>query len=101
MNASPIAPLEKHVNEALAIMRNKAYEPVYVHCVLGRDRTSLLMGIYRIYFMGMKPQKAYAEMKAAGFRDAWFVKGLQRYFDHHLSVPPNLANLSGNTQPAH
>ena len=98
MNASPIAPSKKHVDQALAIMRNKDYQPVYVHCVLGRDRTSLLMGLYRIYFMGTKPDRAYEEMKAAGFRDAWFVKGLQHYFDHHLSVPVDFEKAGGETQ---
>ena len=78
MNASPISPSEKHVNQALDIMKKK--RPIYVHCVLGRDRTGLAAGLYREYFLGIPKQKALLEMKEAGFRDSWFVSGLSRYF---------------------
>jgi protein-tyrosine phosphatase len=91
MNASPVPPREKHVNQALRIMQGKDYQPVYLHCVLGRDRTGLLSGLYRMYFDGLTQEKALKEMKASGFRDSWFVAGLKRYFDKHTATPPEFA----------
>lgn len=92
MNASPVAPCEKHVDEALRMMRT--HQPIYVHCVLGRDRTNLLGGLYRMYFLGVSRQKAWSEMKQDGFRDVWFLKGLSHYFEKHSTAPPDLADLA-------
>jgi len=91
MNASPIAPRQKHVNEALRILRTR--QPIYLHCVLGRDRTGLLGGLYRIYFEGMPKAEAYRMMQAEGFRSGFFLRGLKAYFDKHANVPPELARL--------
>jgi len=91
MNASPIAPRQKHVNEALRIMRTR--QPIYIHCVLGRDRTGLLAGLYRIYFEGMPAAEAYRMMQAEGFRSGFFLHGLKAYFDKHAAAPPGLAQL--------
>jgi hypothetical protein len=101
MNASPVAPSSKHVNEALRIMRTEKYQPVYLHCVLGRDRTGLLMGLYRVYFLGLPPDRGYQEMKASGFRNTWFLKGLKRYFDRHLTPPPEFAALQVGPSATH
>jgi hypothetical protein len=81
IGASPAEPSEKDVNEALRIMHTD--QPIYLHCVLGRDRTSMLAGLYRIYFDGMTKEEAYRLMKAEGFRDVWFLHGLKAYFDKH------------------
>jgi protein-tyrosine phosphatase len=91
MNASPVAPREKHVNEALRIMRTR--QPIYIHCVLGRDRTGLLAGLYSIYFLGRSKEEAYKMMREDGFRSGFFVHGLKAYFDRHLRVPAELAPL--------
>lgn len=91
MNASVIAPRQKHVDEILRIMRTR--QPIYIHCVLGRDRTSLLGGLYRIYFEGFSKEKAYRLMKQEGFRQVFFLHGLKAYFDKHTAAPPQLADL--------
>jgi tyrosine-protein phosphatase SIW14 len=94
MNASPVPPRAKNVNRALGIMHSKDHRPVYLHCVLGRDRTGLLLGLYRIYFNGLTKEKAAAEMKASGFRKSWFVAGLNRYFIKHTAIPDEFAGVS-------
>jgi tyrosine-protein phosphatase SIW14 len=94
MNASPMPPSEKHVNQALRIMNSKDRQPVYLHCVLGRDRTGLVLGLYRIYFNGVSKEKAALEMKASGFRRSWFVAGLKRYFEKHTAIPAEFASVS-------
>ena len=92
MNASPIPPREKHVNELLRLMRTK--QPVYIHCVLGRDRTSLLVGLYKMYFEGLSKEQTYKLMKEEGFREAFFLHGLKIYFEHHTKMPAELADIS-------
>ncbi len=91
MNASPIPPQEKHVNRILLTLRDKQYQPIYVHCVLGRDRTNLIAGLYKIYFLGASKNEAWAEMKESGFRTPWYLRGLKTYFDKHADTPPSLA----------
>ncbi len=88
MNASPIPPSEKHVDKILFTLRDAQFQPVYVHCVLGRDRTSLIAGLYRIYFLGVPKDRAWEEMKQSGFHTWWFVRGLRFYFEKHAMRPP-------------
>lgn len=40
------------VARALAIMADRSYWPVYVHCTCGRDRTGYLVGVYRELVQG-------------------------------------------------
>jgi len=89
MNASPVAPSRAHVDQALLIMHNHDFQPIYLHCVLGRDRTSLLSGLYKIYFLGVSKKDALAEMRQSGFRTTWFLHGLKSYFDKQAGNPPS------------
>lgn len=88
MNASPIPPAEKHVDRILRTLRDKRFLPVYVHCVLGRDRTGLIAGLYKIYFLGVPKSTAWQEMRQSGFHTWWFVRGLKVYFDRHSGQRP-------------
>jgi hypothetical protein len=90
MNASPIPPSRKHVNQILLTMHNAEFQPVYLHCVLGRDRTSLISGLYKIYFLGVSKSNALSEMRKSGFRTPWFLHGLKSYFDKQAEFPPNI-----------
>jgi protein-tyrosine phosphatase len=91
MNASPVPPLKRHVNRALRIMRT--HQPIYLHCVLGRDRTGLLAGLYKMYFDGLSKEDAYAFMRKEGFRDGFFLRGLKTYFDKNTAFPAELSDL--------
>jgi len=88
MNASPVPPSRKHVDQILLTMQNAEFQPVYVHCVLGRDRTSLISGLYKIYFLGVSKNDAWAEMRQSGFKTWWILHGLKAYFDKQASRPP-------------
>lgn len=83
MNASPVSPSEKHVDEALRILRDKRYHPIYFHCVLGRDRTGFVAALYDEYFLGMPHEQAWKEMKSYGYKDWFGIRGLKAYFNHH------------------
>jgi hypothetical protein len=87
MNASPIAPSRYHVDQILRTLHAPEFQPVYVHCVLGRDRTSLILGLYKIYFLGLSKDAALAEMRKSGFRTVWFLHGLKSYFDKEADQP--------------
>ena len=92
MNASPIAPSEKHVNRILTILRDKRFNPIYLQCDYGRDRTGLIAGLYLIYFKGMSPEEAWRDMKHYGFKESWTLRGLNHYFKKHSQRPPSFAD---------
>ena len=58
VNASPFSPSEKHIQKILAILRDGRYHPVYFHCKFGRDRTSIIAALYKMYFQGMSESEA-------------------------------------------
>ena len=60
-------PTPRQAAEAVAAIV-RASGPVYVHCSHGRDRTGLVVGLYRVFVDGLSPDLAYAEMVATGFR---------------------------------
>ena len=49
------------------LLTNK--QPVYIHCIHGRDRTGLAIALYRIKAENMPIKKAIAEAKSLGFGD--------------------------------
>jgi protein tyrosine/serine phosphatase len=92
MNASPVSPSEKHVNKILAILRDERYHPVYFHCKLGRDRTSIVAALYKMYFLGMSQPDAmrYLHDSGYGFKYGWLRSGLTRYLKKHPTPPAEL-----------
>jgi protein tyrosine/serine phosphatase len=86
LNASPIPPSHKHIERIMAILRNKRYHPIYFHCAYGRDRTSLVAALYKMYFLSMSQQDALQYMDESGYKDSWVRGGLKRYIEEHPSV---------------
>jgi len=97
MNASPISPSEKHIDKVLAILHDERYHPIYFHCKFGRDRTSVVAALYKMYFLGMPPQEAmqYLRESSYGFKYGWLRSGLTRYIKKH---PTPSADLLSHTQ---
>jgi len=83
INASPVAPSERHVCRALRLLADKNLRPIYFHCNIGRDRTSLIATLYEGYFRGLAPKDALREMKHFGFKDDWTLHGLNKYLQKH------------------
>jgi protein tyrosine/serine phosphatase len=96
MNASPISPSEKHVHAILTILRDEKYHPNYFHCRFGRDRTSVIAALYRMYFLGMSPQDATQYLHESGyaFRFGWLRSGLTRYVKKHPTPSTGLLSAS-------
>ncbi len=85
--AAPIAPSEKRVTQALQILSDPSLRPIFVHCFLGEDRSTFLIGLYRMYFQHVAPAAAWTEMRRWGFHVAFRLRGLRRYFWHHTQTP--------------
>jgi hypothetical protein len=83
INASPISPAENHVNHILCVLADKRLRPIYFHCDVGRDRTSLIATLYEIYFLSLPPQNAWQTMEGFGFKDGWTLRGLKVYLQNH------------------
>ncbi len=60
-------PKDAQVEKILAVLRNPANYPLFIHCKHGHDRTGLIMGLYRIQEQNWPAQEAYAEMLKLGF----------------------------------
>ena len=72
------APSDKQVEQFLAIVNDKANQPVFAHCWRGADRTGVVTAVLRIHNFGWTADEAYAEMKQHGFRSFW-LRGMKNY----------------------
>jgi protein tyrosine/serine phosphatase len=72
--------LDGSAERVFGALTDPRLHPIYIHCELGRDRTGLIIGLYRVRCEGWSMTSAYAEMKRFGFRS--FFRGLERYFWH-------------------
>jgi len=65
------APRPEQVARFLAIVRDPALRPIYVHCQHGVDRTGAMMAVYRMEDEGWSNADAYAEMLSFGAHLIW------------------------------
>ena len=81
----PIDTLERidagAVRKAVALMADPANWPVFVHCAHGRDRTGVVVAVYRMDVDGWSEADAESEMQSFGFNDVWrhLKKFVRRY----------------------
>lgn len=61
-------PSDARVDYVLKMLQDRSLGPIYLHCKHGRDRTGMIMGLYRVEVDGWNPKTAYKEMKDRGFR---------------------------------
>jgi len=87
INASPVQPSKKHIDLILCLLRDKRLHPIYFHCDLGRDRSSLIAALYAVYFRGVSTDEAWQEAEHFGFKDDWTLRGLKQYFQVHTQSP--------------
>ena len=75
-------PGHKNIDEALNWITDPAVQPVFVHCHHGKDRTGLVIGLYRNHNENWPAKRAYKEMRSFGF-NPWLM-GLTAYFWSHV-----------------
>ncbi len=73
-----VEPDEAAINEILSVLQDPANFPIYLHCKHGKDRTGLVMALYRVEVQGWTPKRAYQEMYDLGFAKFWHK--LDKYF---------------------
>jgi protein tyrosine/serine phosphatase len=61
------SPDNGEVDWILAQIGDTTNQPVLVHCMEGKDRTGLIIALYRVIYEGWTPQAAHDEMMAHGF----------------------------------
>lgn len=65
-------PKDNQVDQVLARVADKTLGAVLVHCHEGKDRTGLIMGLYRVFYQNWEPDAAYREMLDLGFEPLIF-----------------------------
>ncbi len=91
--ASPLPPREDRVKAALLALHDPSLRPIFVHCLLGEDRATFIIGLYRIYFQDWTPQDAWNEMLRSGFHVRWSLQGFSDYFWRHTRKPNWVVSL--------
>jgi protein tyrosine/serine phosphatase len=60
---------EGEIEDILSIMSDPANYPLYIHCKHGRDRTGMVVGLYRVLVeKSMNAREAWQEMLQRGYR---------------------------------
>ena len=80
-------PREKRVKQALLILNDPSLRPIFIHCLLGQDRNTFIVGLYRVYFQDWTPQAAWQEMLRSGFHSQPRLRGFTTYFWRHTQKP--------------
>ncbi len=55
------------IKNFLNVLEDSRMHPVFVHCLHGKDRTGIMVAIYRIIDQEWSVQEAYKEMEECGF----------------------------------
>ena len=74
------------VRKVLSVLTDPENLPVFVHCAQGKDRTGVVVAVYRMEVDGWSEAEAEAEMEAFGFHEIWFQlkKFVRRYPDGRM-----------------
>jgi len=76
---------EAKIALAIATLAAEDHGNVYVHCTHGRDRTGLIVGLYRVLHEGWQAKDAYTEMNTEGFRP--LNRNLREFWEELLEHP--------------
>ena len=60
-------PRRKDVKQFLSVLDQSQKHPIFVHCLHGKDRTGIMIALYRIVEESWTVHDAYKEMEACGF----------------------------------
>jgi protein tyrosine/serine phosphatase len=55
------------IEKAIAIINDKANQPIFVHCQAGKDRTGIIFAAYRIKYNNWSMEDALMEMLVYGY----------------------------------
>jgi tyrosine-protein phosphatase SIW14 len=72
-------PRDAEVDDILSKINDPALQPVFVHCLQGKDRTGLIVALDRVLHQGWTPKDAHDEMMALGFNS--LLIAMNHYFE--------------------
>lgn len=72
-------PRDGEVDDILAKINDPSLQPIYVHCMQGKDRTGLIVALDRVFHQGWTPKDAHDEMMALGFNP--LLIAMNHYFE--------------------
>jgi protein tyrosine/serine phosphatase len=84
------APSDEEVEKILAIINDAQNWPVFVHCNHGKDRTGLIIAVYRISHDGWTGKEAKAEAKQMGM--SWLQVGMKSYIKDYYEKHSRVGN---------
>lgn len=69
------------IGRALALMAKPENRPVYIHCEHGKDRTGLVVALYRVFYQGWTREQAHREMLSLGHaKNIIFTHDMDEFF---------------------
>ena len=94
------APTNEEVVQFLSLVRDPQ-QKVFVHCLLGEDRTGVFIATYRMSVQRWPVTQALHEMNSFGFNGFWHpaMKAFVRDFPARLSSAPAFASLQNARSP--
>ena len=95
------APTNEEVVQFLSLVRDPQ-QKIFVHCLLGEDRTGVFVATYRMSMQKWPVAQAIREMNTFGFNGFWHpaMKAFVRDFPARLTSAPALASLQNSKSPA-
>ena len=61
-------PGSDEVRKILSIVTDSAHYPIFIHCRRGKDRTGIIVALFRVLHQSWSVQRAYEELKSFGHR---------------------------------
>ena len=92
-------PKDPEVEAALGEMNDPALQPIYVFCRLGKDRTGMVVALYRVLYQQWSGCRAYKEWKSFGFKE--WNDGLKDYFEKRLRKETTITDFDPNFAVGH
>jgi len=95
------APTNEEVVQFLSLLRSDPQQRIFVHCLLGEDRTGVFIATYRMSEQKWPVAQAMREMNDFGFNGFWHpaMKSFIRDFPARLSSAPAFAALQSPKSP--
>jgi hypothetical protein len=98
----PINPEESIIGSNLKFLAKNLTQilinqPIYIHCLAGRDRTGLIQAIYRIKKQNWQVDKALSEVKQYGYGNGVSVKTQNLWNNLLIGLQSNVNFLDDNS----
>jgi hypothetical protein len=92
-------PKDSEVEQALSDLDNVELQPIYVHCRLGKDRTGMIVALYRVLYQKWDACDAWKAWKSLGYKP--WNSGLRRYYEKRLRTETDRTNFDPKFSVSH